>query len=241
MFVDEIRRAVEAAPRNDLPRLSGILWKAYAGGAIGENEAQELAEEIEAKKVLPLAPRPTIARRCGSKPRSSESMERRRRWAASGKLPPQLAARFTLAETAALAVIAAEVSKRGDCRLTIGHIAALAGVCARSVRNAIRAAQALGILSIEERRLTAFRNDTNILRVISLEWRTWLRLGGGCKTVQPTHTRSNILAPKQPSSALKRTSDKLWTSEALNPERFRLPDKGSIPNARVCTRGQNAV
>jgi hypothetical protein len=49
-----------------------------------------------------------------------------------------------LAETAALAVIAAEVAKNGDCRLTIGHIAALAGICARSVRNAIRAAEALG-------------------------------------------------------------------------------------------------
>ena len=35
MFIEEIRRAVQAAPRNDLPRLSATLWKAYAGGAIG--------------------------------------------------------------------------------------------------------------------------------------------------------------------------------------------------------------
>jgi len=60
----------------------------------------------------------------------------------SGRLPPNLAARFTLAEAAALAVVAAEVAKRGDCRLTIGHIAALAGICVRSVRNGIRAAEA---------------------------------------------------------------------------------------------------
>ena len=34
----------------------------------------------------------------GSRPVSGASLERRRRWAASGRLPPALAARFTLAE-----------------------------------------------------------------------------------------------------------------------------------------------
>jgi hypothetical protein len=128
---------------------------------------------------LPPSAKSATGRRCGSRPRSSESLERRCRWCASGKLPPQLAARFTPAETAALSAIAAEVTKRGDCRLTIGHIAALAGICARSVRNAIRAAEALGVLSIEERRLTAFRNDTNIIRITAPEWRAWLRLARG--------------------------------------------------------------
>jgi hypothetical protein len=135
---------VQAAPRNDLSRLSGMLWKAYAAGAIGEGAAQELAETIEARKALPPSAKSATGRCCRSRPRSSESLERRRRWCASGKLPPQLAARFTPAETAALSAIAAEVTKRGDCRLTIDHIAALAGICARSVRNAIRAAEALG-------------------------------------------------------------------------------------------------
>ena len=114
----------------------------------------------------------------GSRPRSSESLERRRRWVASGKLPPQLAGRFTPAETAALAVVAAEAAKRGDCRLTIGAIAGIAGICPRSVRNAIRAAEAAGVLTIEERRLTAFRNDTNVIRIAAPEWRSWLRLRG---------------------------------------------------------------
>src|SRR4051812_41290458 len=62
-------------------------------------------------------------------------MKRRRRWAASGALPPALAARFTLAETAVLAVLAAEVLRHGACTLTIGHIAALAGVSETTVRN----------------------------------------------------------------------------------------------------------
>src|SRR3982751_6706236 len=104
-------------------------------------------------------------------------MERRRRWAASGALPPALAARFTLGEQAALAVVAAEHRKRGDCRLTNKEIADVAGVSITTVKNALRAARAIRLLAIEERRLAAFRNAPNIVRIISPEWRTWLRLG----------------------------------------------------------------
>src|SRR3954453_21508161 len=106
-------------------------------------------------------------------------MERRRRWAASGCLPPALAARFTLAEQAALAVVAAEHRRRGDCRLTNKEIADVAGVSITTVKNALRAARALGLISVEERRLSAFRNAPNIVRIVSPEWRAWLRLGGG--------------------------------------------------------------
>ena len=75
-------------------------------------------------------------------------MERRRRWTGSGWLPPQLAARFTMAETAVLSVIASEVARRGLCRLTIGHVAVLAGVSRSTVKTAVRQAVALGILHV---------------------------------------------------------------------------------------------
>src|SRR5215213_3536757 len=104
-------------------------------------------------------------------------MERRRRWAASGGLPPALASRFTLAEQAVLSVVAAEHRKRGDCRLTNKEIADVAGVSPTTVKNAMRAARALNLLSIEERRLTAFRNASNVVRITDPSWRTWLRLG----------------------------------------------------------------
>ncbi len=51
--------------------------------------------------------------RSGSRPRTDASMERRRSWAASGRMPPRLACRFTLAEQAVLAVVASEISKCG--------------------------------------------------------------------------------------------------------------------------------
>ena len=115
-------------------------------------------------------------RAVGSRPRTDASMERRRRWAASGRLPPGLAARFTLAEQAVLALVAAETVRRKDCRLSIENMAAVAGVCRSTVKNAIREARQLGLLTVEERQITGFRNDTNILRIISPEWLAWIRL-----------------------------------------------------------------
>ena len=84
-------------------------------------------------------------------------------------LPPSLASQLTPAETAVLAVVAAEHRKRGDCRLTNKEIADVAGVCLTSVKNALRAVRALGLLTVEERRLTAFRNDSNVVRITSPE------------------------------------------------------------------------
>ena len=112
-------------------------------------------------------------------------MERRRSWAASGRLPRNLAAQFTLAEQSVLAVVASEVKKHGACSLTIGHIAALAGVSETTVRNALRQAQALALLTIEERRRTAWMNHPNKVCIVSKEWAAWLRLATGTNSRTP--------------------------------------------------------
>jgi hypothetical protein len=187
MFAEQLRRAVEAAPRAELPAVSSLLWRAYAAGQVTEEQASELSDRLEARKALPASQRPA-QRRVGSRPRSGASMERRRRWAASGLLPPALAARFTLAETAVLAVIAAEALRHGRCTLVIEHIAALAGVGRTTVKNALREAQRQGLVRIEERRLSAWRNAPNVVTVTSAEWSAWLRLrrkGVGSKACPP--------------------------------------------------------
>src|SRR3954451_7807342 len=139
MFVEHLRRAVEASPRAELAKVSSLLWRAYAAGQVSEAEAQALSDLIEARRMIPASPpRPRL--RVGSRPRSPGHMERRRRWAASGCLPPTIAARFTLAETAVLAVVAAEHRRRGDCRLTNKEIADVAGVSLTTVKNALRVA-----------------------------------------------------------------------------------------------------
>jgi hypothetical protein len=134
-----------------------------------------------------------VQRRVGSRPRSSASMERRRSWAASGRLPPKLACRFTIAEQAVLAVVAVKVAEHGACGLTIGHIAALAGVSETTVRNAIREAKALGLVTVEERRKSAWVSYPNLVRIVSPEWASWLRLHG-CKSVKPTDSRYKNLS-----------------------------------------------
>ena len=126
MLTDEIARAVQSAPRSRLAELAATIWRAFGAGAIGEADAQALAEAVEARKRIPTVP--TQPRRVGSRPRAPESLERRRRWVTSGWVPPTIACRFTAGELSALSVVAAQVAKHGRCDLALDHIAALAGV-----------------------------------------------------------------------------------------------------------------
>lgn len=219
MFAEEIRRQAESAPRAALPAVSAALWKAFSAGAVSEAEAEQLSWLIEARMALAAAQAPAagqaagaaqprqdgvqqlgaaLPRRTGSRPRTDASMERRRRWAASGRLPPQLASQFTLAEQAVLAVVAVEAVKRGDCRLFHEHIAALAGVSRSTVRATLRRARDLGIVAIEERRSSAWRNLSSIVRIASREWTAWNRLvrrsaGQGGGAISPTTTNTKVL------------------------------------------------
>src|SRR4051812_22829326 len=70
MFAEQLRRAVEASPRVELAKVAGMLWRAYAAGQISEDQATELSEMIEVKKMIP-APRKPLQRRLGSRPRST--------------------------------------------------------------------------------------------------------------------------------------------------------------------------
>src|SRR5918995_1562114 len=175
MFADQMRAAITAAPKAELGKISTSLWRAWGAGGLSDDEAKGLSVLLEARKPIPATEKPP-QRRVGSRPRSPASMERRRRWASSGHLPPQVASRFTLAEQAVLAVVAVEVRRHGASTLTIGHIAALAGCCPQTVRNALREAVALGFVRVEERKVTAWRNHPNRITITSPEWSAWLRL-----------------------------------------------------------------
>lgn len=257
MYADAIRRQAEDAPRAALPAVTAALWRALANGQVSEAEAETLSALIEARGEARAsasarqdadaagadgAPAPPATRRTGSgsRPRTDASLERRRRWVASGRLPPALAARFTMGEAAVLAVVAAETVRRRDCRLAVGHLAAIAGVSETTVRNAVREAVRLGLVTVEERRLTGWRNDTNVVRLVSAEWISWLRLakgrrkgailavprgedeavtsaqGGGCKSPQRTPTQILILSESgttKPSKCCRRAAGDLDRSE----------------------------
>lgn len=195
---EQLRRAVETAPRDRLPMVAGLVWRALSEGAVTELQAEALSLLIEARK-SPAAVAPVVLRtRQGSRPRTSESMVRRRRWAASGRLPPGLACQFTQGEVAVMSVVARQVVKTGDCRLPLDHIAAIAGVSRSTVRNAMKQARLVGAVTVEERRLSRWRNAPNVVRIVSAAWVSWLRMGrledhreGGRKSVSRTTTEDS--------------------------------------------------
>jgi len=142
-----------------------------------------------------------VRARLPAQPRHNpERLIRRRRWAASGFLPPQIAIRFTLSEQAVLAVLAWWRWKGNDeCRLSIGAVASMAGVCRTTTQNAVRTARGFGLLTVQERRHGGRKSETNVIRIISKEWLTWLsrrarsardRVSYGQTTQSTAHTRA---------------------------------------------------
>ncbi len=133
-YADAIRRQVDDAPRAALPAVAKAMWSAFAAGQITEAEAEALSVLIEARQTkhetvshlpgeahtgrdTPQVRQNRPRAGGGSRPRTNASLERRRRWAASGRLPPALAAKFSLAEHAVLALIATETARRGGLPL----------------------------------------------------------------------------------------------------------------------------
>ncbi len=207
MFADEMRRAVEVAPRVRLADLAAAVWKGFACGAVSEEDAQQLAELIEVRKTVTASVLQSLPskRSQGPRPRSPVSIERRRRWAGSGWLPPQLHAQFTAAESAVLAVVACEVMRTGLCSLSIAAIAGMAGTGRTLVKRAIGEARRLGVLQVEVRPITKWRNATNILSITSPEWRSWLsRRAKGVGSRQRPDTITSLSSTSSSASAVAR-------------------------------------
>lgn len=198
MLCEQFKEAAARARNSaSLDHVSRLLWKAHAEGCIDEVNAEAISEAVHARRrelairLAPASSKPASARRRPA-PRSPDrqaSMERRRRQAASGVLPPAIAANFTLGEQAALAVIAREANKSGICALPIDAIAALAGVSRSTVQNAMREARRRGLIDVRERRRPGRPSLTNLVRIVSPDWVAWLRIG--CKKLSTTNNSFN--------------------------------------------------
>jgi hypothetical protein len=188
MFVDQIRSAIVTGPSNrkhlgDLTRKNA---QAFTAGVFSYDQWQANQKAIDARQQS-WAPgqgggrKNAPAATCGPprrqrSPDRARSIERRRAVAATHAMPPNIACKYTTGEQAVLAVVAREFCRHGQCRDYVAKIAAQAGVCDRLVQHATRKAERNGDLRKEERRVSAFRNDTNILTIISPEWLAWLRV-----------------------------------------------------------------
>ncbi len=211
MFQDQIAAAIAGAHGCALDDVSRALWAGLAQGVITDDVAQALAEQIHARRtrVMPPQAAPGTHRRPWSifpprrpqrPPLRSQAIERRRRLAASGPLPPTIACRFTTGELAVLRVVGDECRDRGACIKPIDAIAARAGVGRTTTHNALRLAVRLGLLKIEERRVRGAKNLPNRATIVSAEWKAWAARGPrkehtGFKRLNTTDT--DILQKKE--------------------------------------------
>jgi hypothetical protein len=190
MFRDQLSAAIDAAAMPQLDQLAVTLWRAHAAGHVDDDNAQQLAERMQARReagrqklsqpatadgrASPMfLPRPRKQR----PPHKQRAIERRRRLAASGPLPPTLACRFTTCELAVLRLIGDHVAERGLCDRTFAELAARAGTCRTVARNAIRLAARLGLLTVQERRRPGRKNLSNVIRVVAADWLLWIKRG----------------------------------------------------------------
>src|SRR4051794_12430824 len=208
-FSDQMTAAIDGARTlTRLDHLSRSIWQGLATGAVGDDDAQTLAERLHARRsvlrgeIKPVGLPPGRLsifppRRLQRAPKRPVAIARRRHLAASGPMPPALACKFTVSELAVLRIIGDEVRRHGLCDRCVDEIAARAGVCRRMVQNALKDAAQLGLLTVEERRREGRRNLPNIARIVSKEWTSWLVRGGrstrvqaepgiGCKKMRPT-------------------------------------------------------
>ena len=197
MFVEQLSTAIAGASLNALDQLARTIWQGNAAGAIDDDQAQLLAETIEARRAAARAAHKPVGiplgrasifppRRVQRSPDRARSIERRRTLAASGPMPSHLACRFTTGELAVLRIVADAVRDNGQCAKSIPEIAARAGVCRTTAQNAIRQAAREGLLVVQERRREGRRNAPNVVRIVSREWQAWIKRARGFKKNSPT-------------------------------------------------------
>ncbi len=222
MFADQIAAGITAARRLDqLDHIARDVWRAYGAGVRAGDQAEGLSAALESRRKalrggeashVRTLQRPPVSiyppRKTQRSPDRRKSIERRRHLAASGPMPPALAARFTTGELAVLRVVADEITTRGVCSLTLGELAARAGTCRSVAQRALRAAAKAGMVVVEERRRRGQPNLPNVVRVVSREWLSWLakrprsgERGGGFLFRAPTVTKLESSGTKRAAAS----------------------------------------
>ena len=208
MFAEQLESAIEGAYLHQLDHLSRDLWKAYAAGAVEDDNAQRLAELIHSRReALREAHRSPQAgesvsprrftifkpRRLQRPPQRATAIKRRRTLAASGPLPPRLAGQFTTGAMAVLRVIADATGSNGaQCVKSVAEIAARAGVCHRLAQYVLRLAEREGLIAVEHRPQRGAPNLVNIVRIVCADWLAWLNGGRGCRKMRRTPIRFSL-------------------------------------------------
>jgi hypothetical protein len=179
---------------SDLEQLDGmgrLLWKGNSEGSIVDGEATYLSSCIERRRPLGRRTAPghtmplgKLAGRLYSRftprqrqrsPDRKASRDRRRMLGGSSALPDSHRHHYTEGQRAFLCIVAGEVKRHGICDFPIDKIAALAGVCRTTAQTTMHEARRLGHLKITERPQRGRKSLTNVMEIISPEWRAWMR------------------------------------------------------------------
>src|SRR5262245_31152744 len=203
VFYDSINASISP---DQLANLARALWHNWGKRELSDDEATFLSEAIEKRKpqhrpttIKPLSElngrvsRFTARQRPCSSDRKA-SRDRRRTLGSSSSMPPAARAQFAEGQRAALAIVGGEVKHHGACDLPYDKIAALAGVCRTTVQTTIHEARRLSLINDLERPLPGRKNLTNVIRIVSREWLSWLTRG-------PAVHRPSTASSRQPAGS----------------------------------------
>ena len=223
-FAEQFRSAIETAAIRDLDALSKKLWAAHGAGALADDQAQQLQEMIQQRRqpaaralssvTATAAPRYFIQRTPDQRsPDRRASIQRRRQHAATGPLPPNLAANFTTGELAFLKVLADECLAHGACDRSLNELAARAGVCRSLAKRTMRLAELDGLVTVQRRPRSGRKHLTNIIRIVRAEWLDWLCKGrrkayaiNACNRAKPIFAEARGVQKNPPRSQHLRNS-----------------------------------
>ena len=178
------------------------LYRAWSAGLISDGECAEYDAALRKRQGVVHRPPDGLRQLGGRKSKLALGWPRRRprrmpdreasraqarTLGGAAHMPPSVRCRYTECERAVLFIVAREVKHHGLCDLPIGRIAAEAGVCVRTVQNAVAEGVRQSDLAREERERSGRPNDTNVLRITSCEWLAWIKIGPiGCKVCSAT-------------------------------------------------------
>jgi hypothetical protein len=212
MLVDHMLCTIDGARTTELAQLGSDVSRAYANGALSEDDHQRLWEAIEERRTeartraagtLQSAPRrPARPRRAIPRsPDRAASRQRRRDVGQERWLPPNIASQLTQGEISVLSVMVREIVNHGVCDLPNDKIAGLAGVCPTMVKNTRRLAEGHGWISVIHRPVRGQKSLTNLIFALSPELRAWIatrrKMIGG-KSVPTAKTSNSTTSTQRP-------------------------------------------
>jgi hypothetical protein len=185
MLTENLMLTIASAGAGDLDcTIVPGIYKAWDNGTITEDDAMALQEAVDARRAE-FRPKPQMAplkapAAAIRKPRryrtNWDRIERGRVLQKPKHLPPELAKKFTGAETAILGVIVDQVRLHGRCNLTTKQIGDIAGKSRRMVQITCHKAALRCLIRIDRQRLSPRRSKSNVIEIIQHDWRCWLGL-----------------------------------------------------------------